>query len=93
MFEPVLATCRSCAEPIFWAKTRATGAVMPVDYHPTIRGNIVVQDPARSPPLVAVVSDLDPQPLPLFAAEPRYTSHFVTCDDAARWRRQRKRKG
>lgn len=73
-----MSACRSCGEPIRWAKTSA-GKNIPVDIEPTSEGNIVFEDG------VAVV-------LPALQAKTydgeKFISHFVTCEDADKWRRK-----
>lgn len=76
------ARCRSCQAEIVWAETER-GKRMPVDAAPNPRnGSIVLRERAGEAPLaIAGVPD------EAFPGEPRYTSHFATCPEAARWRR------
>lgn len=79
------ARCQSCLQPIRWAKT-AAGRSMPLDPVPVYDGNVVVETWRGDNPTVIVFSK--PEDVP--ASEPlRYKSHFVTCPDAARFRKDR----
>jgi hypothetical protein len=73
-------TCRSCKQPIRWAVTEK-GHRMPVDPAPRADGNVTLtaQGPDE-PPLARVGQG---------GNGPRYVSHFATCPDAPRHRRQR----
>lgn len=77
--------CRSCGEPIIWAKVWITGTPIPIDPDPVPNGNIVMRSRR---PYVEVAStnqikDAKKAGLDL------YVSHFVTCKDGDKWRRQR----
>lgn len=68
-----MSACKSCGAAIVWVRTES-GRVMPVDLHPTNRGNVVIRNG------VAYVGAQQDD-------APRYTSHFATCPDAEGWRR------
>lgn len=80
-------TCRSCHAPILWTVT-TTGADMPVDADPSSDGNIqlvshghllfahVLGDPTRSHAREH--------------GQVLHTSHFATCPNAARHRKNRR---
>lgn len=74
--------CRSCGRPIIWCFMVKSGKRMPVDAKPAEDGNVAI-DQIGDGPVTAVVAG---PCSPLFP-EPRYTSHFATCPEAARWRR------
>ena len=78
--------CRSCDAPIRWCRTEATGKLMPLDPDPVDDGNVWVLRIESGTPVVAValLADAVPTTVPL-----RYVSHFVTCKDAATWRKTR----
>jgi len=78
------ARCSTCRAPIRWTVTEH-GKAMPVDYAPVRGGNIVLRDEGTR--TVAIVA----QPLletPEERARPHYLSHFVTCPNAAQFRRK-----
>jgi hypothetical protein len=81
-----VSACRSCRAPIVWART-VNGKRMPVDRDPTPDGNLVLAVPGvdDTEPYVTVV---DPDQ-PMLDDPPRYRSHYATCPDADRWRKQR----
>lgn len=68
--------CRSCGEPIRFAKTKA-GKLIPIDVLPDSSGNIVFEGD------VAIILP-DPEK---YEGE-KFVSHFVTCPDAERWRKK-----
>ena len=72
------ARCRSCAQPILWART-TSGKAMPVDPDRVPGGNVDLVNQAGH--LTAVVRRGD--------ARPAYVSHFSTCPEAAQHRRPR----
>lgn len=73
-------TCRShrCGAPIIWARSMATGKLMPVDAEPVADGNIVLTEDL----LGEITAVIEPG-----ATAPRHKSHFATCPDADRFRR------
>lgn len=78
-------SCRSCEAPIVWATTEG-GKAMPVDSALTDGGNVALIAPRTNvpgEPIIAMVLDQDA----LFDDGPRHVSHFVTCPQAAGWRR------
>ena len=74
-----LGICRTCRQPILWAVT-TTGRRIPVDVHPTERGNLTLVTDGHQ--LIAGVH--------VDADGPRYLSHFATCKDANRHRKARR---
>jgi hypothetical protein len=76
--------CRSCNAPIIWA-TSVNGKPLPLNVQPEPRGNVE---------LLAVGNGQDPVARVLSSAERAervgelYVSHWVTCPDAAVWRRR-----
>jgi hypothetical protein len=77
--------CRSCGSKIIWAVT-AAGKRMPLDPEPVHAGNIILRERARGLEPEAVYVKPDPD-------ESRYISHFVTCPQARKWRKQQHSKG
>ncbi|MEU6387686.1 hypothetical protein ABZ847_29485 [Streptomyces bauhiniae] len=83
MSEPTYPTepCRSCSAQIIWATTER-GKTMPVNAEPEPGGNVQLVEQYGQ--LTAVV-------VPAKRAFGRTTlrmSHFVTCPNAAEWRRR-----
>jgi hypothetical protein len=76
--------CRSCSASIFWARSPAD-RVMPVDAQPAADGLYVLV--AIEPPTLAKFDAADPQ----HAGNPRFNSHFATCDQPSKWSKRRKR--
>jgi hypothetical protein len=77
-------TCRSCGAPIVWVIT-ANGKQMPLDPEPADDGNVWVTGVWAGRRTVAV--GLTGADVPRNEAL-RYVSHFVTCKDAATWRKR-----
>ena len=75
--------CRSCTQPVIWAKTK-TGKRMPVNAEPSEDGNIRLARINGGP----YADVLSPARLAAGTQEPLRTSHFVTCPDAPAWRRK-----
>lgn len=72
-----MTTCRSCGAEIFWAQTKG-GKAMPLDVVPREDGNVKVIGGS------AFVEGAR-QPL---APGARYVSHFATCPNSVKHRRQ-----
>jgi hypothetical protein len=70
--------CRACAAEVIWLKNRDTDKAAPIDARPTPGGNVVIVAGGR---YAVLKKDEVPEP-----GTPRYTSHFATCRDAARFR-------
>jgi len=79
------AYCRSCRAPVRWVVTAANGRRMPLDPDPVKDGNVWIDGMQDGVPLVkvALCADDVPRNVPI-----RYVSHFVTCPDAAEWRKE-----
>jgi hypothetical protein len=71
--------CRSCRAPIEWARTES-GKAIPLDVGEFDNGNIVVTDGIA----YAIGRDVSE-----FGQKHRRRSHFVSCKQAAEWRRAR----
>ena len=75
--------CRSCGAPIFWAKTEGNKNI-PIDLEPVEDGNIGIRskdlEESRNP--IARVIDWK-------WSGKRFVSHFVTCPQAKRWRKDK----
>jgi hypothetical protein len=71
------AQCRSCDALIQWAET-LDGNFMPLDLDATPTGTLVVINGK-----VRLATDDDRR-----LRRPLYVSHFATCPQAAKWRRQ-----
>lgn len=78
--------CRGCHAPIVWARTATDNHLIPLDPDPVEGGNIAVVSRSASGEIntVQVLGQAD-----LFANEPRYVTHFATCEFADDFRRQR----
>ena len=73
--------CRSCGAAIYFVRTQATGALIPVNVTPDPKGNIViVNDKAK-----ILTGGMFEQ-----AEGDRYKSHFVDCPAAARHRKAKR---
>jgi hypothetical protein len=72
--------CASCNAELIWAKTTA-GKLMPVDFAPSLRGNVEIISSSGGGVLYARVAKA---PIPGGRAR---TSHFATCPAAGEWRR------
>ena len=77
--------CRSCGAPILWTVT-VTGKNMPVDKVPSLNGNIMLGARHSGPPLALVQKQ---QQLEEHKARGTrlYVSHFATCKQSDKWRR------
>lgn len=73
--------CRACGAPIRWV-IGASGKRNPVDMEPVPDGNIAIDEDG--------VARYDSRRSPLPEGMPRYVSHFVTCPEAGRFRRERR---
>jgi hypothetical protein len=73
--------CRTCGASIQWVETER-GKRMPIDSRPSEQGTIVLRHRFAEPPLA--IAGVPPEAFP---GEPRYTSHFATCPQAADWRK------
>lgn len=69
--------CRACPAQIWWAKSEATGAAMPLNPAPCDDGNIIItaRPPQAAQIMVHVLHKGEEPP----ADTPRYKSHFATC--------------
>ncbi len=83
MSEPERAKCRSCGAEIIWVKT-ANQRLMPLNAEPDPKGNLILLNG------VPTLVQRDLYDKPLEEQGPRYTSHFVTCPDADKFRKKRK---
>lgn len=77
-----MSACSSCGAPLRWARTPG-GASMPIDRDPSDFGTIVLEAGGTC----RVLSDAERATLPRGSL--LYTSHFVTCPEAARHRARR----
>ena len=74
---------------MMWVLIQKTGKLMPVDPEPVQDGNIVLEE--RAPgmdPLGTVYAN--PNAVPIEATQ-RYVSHFVTCPNADKHRKRKRR--
>lgn len=88
------AFCRSCKAPIVWAVTSKTGARIPLDpdRHPNC--NVVVIGSANGVvPLVLVLTNEELARAQSYGVTALFRSHFASCPDADKWRRQPRTKG
>jgi len=72
-----MAYCKSCTAPIDWVQT-VDGNWIPIDVEPSATGNLVVINGHSQ-----LATDDDRR-----LRRPLYVSHFATCPQAAKWRRQ-----
>lgn len=84
-------TCSKCPAEIFFGETRS-GARNPIDAEPADNGNVRITERKFGPPYADALS-----PIEALAAqnsgETLYVSHFVTCPEAASFRRKGARRG
>jgi hypothetical protein len=75
-------TCRSCGQPIRWAKT-SNGKSIPLDAEPhKFAGNILLHDDGTC----VVMPKEEARNCP----EPLYRSHFASCANAKKHRKPKK---
>lgn len=81
-----LAVCKACKGSVIWGETSA-GKLMPVNAEPVADGNLrLMYGPGGGK--VLIITGAPPEG----SAEPRFMSHFATCPEAARYRREKKAK-
>lgn len=87
--------CRSCNAAILWVETES-GRRMPLDPEPMEDGSIIIHmgpNHQQKASEIAHIETAEEAAARSKATEPAartaYVSHFVTCPDAARWRRRR----
>jgi hypothetical protein len=73
-----LGWCRSCNEPIIWART-VERKLIPVDVHPSRVGNILLVPRRNWPPMAEVRA-------PGSVAGKLRTPHHMTCPQGSEWR-------
>lgn len=85
---PGPATCRSCHAEIAWAKVKASGKSMPVDFkrydQDDATANVAVSRDSRGVLYARVLRDGEKPDVD----ERRTTSHFATCPNADTHRRR-----
>lgn len=83
--------CRSCGAPIRWREHHRTKRLAPIDAEPVTAGagDLVLLNGGRYAVGLAVLELGDVVELGDDGAPARFTSHYATCPDAARWRRGR----
>lgn len=79
---PEITPCRSCKAPIMWVHHSRTGSIMPLDAEPVPDGNITLVDGLAHVHNGELFEEMMPE-------GPRYRSHFVTCPDAATYRKRK----
>lgn len=87
--------CRSCRAPLLWAVTAAKGKAIPLDPDPHPDGNVelgrrVETADGRSAPLAHVVDRRQEALFEEPSTPARYLSHFATCPDADRYRKDKR---
>jgi len=83
------AQCSSCNASIFWAVTATNQKRIPIDAKPDPNGRIRIEEKGPGH-CVAHVEKSDAGTL--FPGDERFTSHFATCPDAAKFRQPRPQK-
>lgn len=80
-----MSLCATCGRRIIWCRTEL-GKKMPVDPDPAPDGNLILTGSQLLPTAKTVgkAGNTDNKPL--------YKSHFATCRDAAKHRRDRQKK-
>lgn len=75
-------SCRSCGKPMLWARTAATGSLIPLDPDPVPDGNLILADGLASAYVLdTTLFETPPPPAP---PGKRYKSHFATCPFAGK---------
>lgn len=76
--------CRTCGATVRWV-TLDSGRALPLDPHPTVRGNVRVDEATGR----ATVLDAEAMRSNTLSATPSplYVAHFATCPDAATHRK------
>lgn len=83
------AQCSGCNAEIFWAVTATNQKRIPIDATPDPKGHIRIEEKGPGN-CVAYVEKSDAGTL--FPEADRFTSHFATCPDAAKFRQPRPQK-
>ncbi len=83
-----VANCSSCKAEIFWAVT-ANVKRIPIDAKPDPKGRIRIEDVGPGNYRAHVEKEVGAT---LFAEGDRFTSHFATCPDAAKFRQPQTKK-
>lgn len=78
--------CQSCGAEVIWADT-ITGRRMPLNKYPSKSGNIILGLRRDDVPL-ALVQTAQSLARLLLKGERLYTSHFATCPNATKHRKQ-----
>lgn len=79
-----MAECRTCQQPIRWAKTEG-GRPIPLDPEPGLHGNIIIEDQGGEDVAVVV---RPPDPAGDTLAGVKFVPHHATCPQADQWRRR-----
>lgn len=84
-------TCRSCRQPVLWARSATTGKAMPLEESPDA-GNVVVDGSSRAHVFRDHQAALDAmetsESLPFGVT---YLSHHATCPQRGQWSRAPRR--
>lgn len=75
--------CQSCGAPVIWAVT-VRARTMPVDAQPAKGGNVQLEDRGDGATPLARILSVSKQ----FGVKDLRMSHFVSCPQAAQWRRK-----
>lgn len=71
--------CGSCHAPIVFVTSKATGTLMPFDVDPVEGGTFRIDEQLFGDDVAVYVGAVP--------GRPAYRSHFASCPDASRWRR------
>jgi len=85
-----VSTCGSCGAPIVFVRTTAGGR-MPLDLEPHESGNVLVAYSYPDPPSGFVLTSDDVLAWAHGQGVRLYRSHFASCPDADKWRRESRR--
>ncbi|APE09727.1 hypothetical protein BO226_11340 [Rhodococcus sp. 2G] len=87
-FATDITKCRTCRAEIVWAST-TKGNAIPLEPEPSPNGNLNVYPvPADPRGRIAIVVTNSRRAALAAAGIPLYVSHFLSCPDAAEWRKQ-----
>lgn len=71
--------CKSCDAPIRWIKMAGSGKAMPLDDAPSPQGTVAVEQGVGHVLTGLAIVEY---------AGPLFLSHFATCPDRTKWRKE-----
>jgi len=86
-----MSACKSCGAEVRWAVSESTNKRMPLDYRPSLDGNIALRD-GEDPfgdRYARVIGNREVLDQMRAEGASLYTSHFATCPNAKQHRSKR----